>query len=156
MHLRFLLALVLLLAVAEQASAFPDSVSPDGARRYTCGAERESAEGCFNTWTKLTHQGRSEGWMPAYCSDQRDEYSQGHCYQGGVPWWWWVGAGRIGDPVFKEFWFRDYAGPEVNGFFRNDNLYGDARRLPGDLNCHQAKQSTFCMQPMRAPSNSPP
>ena len=92
MHLRLLIALALLLGVPESSVAAPDSVSPDGSRSYTCRDERESAEGCFNTWTKLTHQGRSEGWVPAYCSDQRDQYSQGHCYQGGVPWWWWVGA----------------------------------------------------------------
>jgi hypothetical protein len=156
MHLRLLIALALLLGVPESSVAAPDSVSPDGSRSYTCRDERESAEGCFNTWTKLTHQGRSEGWVPAYCSDQRDQYSQGHCYQGGVPWWWWVGAGRIGDPVLKEFWFRDYAGPEINGVFRNDNPYGDARRLPGELNCYQAKQSTFCMEHMRAPTDSQP
>ena len=64
MHLRLLIALALLLGVPESSVAAPDSVSPDGSRSYTCGAERESAEGCFNTWTKLTHQGRSEGWVP--------------------------------------------------------------------------------------------
>ena len=47
-------------------------------------------------------------------------------------------------------------GLEVNDVFRNDNSYGDARRLPGEVNCYQAKQSTFCMQPMRATSSSKP
>ncbi len=75
MHLRLLVALALLLGVAGPSVAALESVSPDGARRYSCGDERESAEGCFNTWTKLTHQGKSEGWVPAYCSDQRDQYS---------------------------------------------------------------------------------
>ena len=58
--------------------------------------------------------------------------------------------------MLKDFWFRDYAGPEENGVMRNDNPYGDARRLPGELNCYQAKASTFCMQLMRALSNSQP
>ena len=153
-----LFALAFVLGETGISAAFgaPDSVSPDGVRGYTCGHERESVEGCFNTWTKLTHQGKSEGWVPAYCSDQRDAYSQGHCYQGGVPWWWWNGEGHIGGSLLRDFWFRDYAGPEVNGVFRNDNSYGDARRLPGEVNCYQAKQSTFCMQPMRAPSSSKP
>ena len=147
-------ALILAAGLIESGHAAPDSISPDGLKTYSCGAERESAEGCFNKWTKLIHEGSSDGWMPAYCSDQPDGYSQGHCYQGGAPWWWWNGVGRIGDPVLKDFWFRDYAGSEENGVMRNDNPYGDASRLPGELNCYQAKESTFCMQPMRAPSKS--
>lgn len=136
---------VLLLA----AGMTPDSVSPDGQETYTCGPERQSASGCFNAWAKLTHEGKSGGWVPAYCSDRPDQYSTGHCYSGTVPWWWWNGSGRIGDPVLKDFWYRDYAGPVVNGVYRNNNAYGDAYRLPGKHHCYQAKQSTFCMEFMR-------
>ena len=124
-------------------------MSPDGKTKYSCGAERESAMGCFNTWTKRIHENKSSGWAPAYCNDQPDEYQNGYCFGGGVPWWWWKGSGRIGDPVLRDFWFRDYAGPEVNGVFRNDNSYGDARRLKGKLNCYMAKSTTFCMVPMK-------
>lgn len=153
MRMRLLLALAAISSGwVSTAVAAPDFISPDGTRTYSCGAERQSAEGCFNSWTKLIHEGKSEGWVPAYCSDQPDQDSQGHCDQGGVPWWWWNGTGRIGDAVLRDFWFRDYAGPEVNGVFRNDNPYGDARRLPGDLNCYQAKQSTFCMERMQPQS----
>jgi len=132
----------------------PDSVSPDGRHRYTCGVERQSVGGCFNAWTKLTHDGDFQGCVPAYCRDQSDAYSQGRCDQGGVAWWWWNGSGRIGDPVLKDFWFRDYAGPEVNGVVQNDHPYGDARRLPGSLNCYGAKGSIFCMQFMQPPAST--
>ena len=137
---------VLLLA----SGAAPDSLSPDGQRTYKCGRERQSAAGCFNAWTRLSHGGKTGEWVPAYCSDLPDEYSNGSCYGGGVPWWWWNGSGRIGDPVLKDFWFRDYAGPEVNGVFRNNNAYGDAHRLPGQHHCYKAKQSMFCMEFMQA------
>ena len=144
MHLAISMAVVLLAAEAGS-----DSLSPDGQSTDTCGRERLSASGCFNAWTKLTHEGRSGGWVPAYCSDQPDQYSSGSCYGGGVPWWWWNGNGRIGDPVLNDFWFRDYAGPEVNGVVRNNNSYGDAHRLPGQHHCYKAKESTFCMEFMR-------
>lgn len=111
----------LLMALVLNMAAVPVVAATDGPRTYVCGAERHSAEGCFNAWTKLTHGGMSGGWVHAYCSDQPDEYSTGHCYGGGVPWWWWNGSGKIGDPVLKDFWFRDYAGPEVNGVYQNNN-----------------------------------
>ena len=69
-------------------------------------------------------------------------------------------------PVFSEsgpfqegralaaFGARDYSGPEVNGVFRNGNDCGDVRRLPGDLNCYQANQSTFCMKTMQPQTRS--
>ena len=142
-------AVISMAVVVLAAGTVPDSLSPDGQRTYTCGRERLSAAGCFNTWTKLTHEGKSDGWVPAYCSDQPDQYSSGSCYGGGVPWWWWNGNGRIGDAVLNDFWFRDYAGPEVDGVFRNNNAYGNAQRLPGQHHCYKAKESTFCMEFMR-------
>ena len=80
MDLAISMAVVLLAA-----GAGSDSLSPDGQRTYTCGRERLSASGCFNAWTKLTRGGKSDGWAPAYCSDQPDQYSAGSCYGvGGV------------------------------------------------------------------------
>ena len=136
-------------AVVLAAGTALDSLSPDGQRTYTCGRERLSAAGCFNAWTKLTHEGKTDGWGPAYCRDQTDQYSSGSCHGGGVPWWWWNGNGRVGDAVLNDFWFRDYAGPEVDGVFRNNNAYGDAQRLPGQHHCYKAKESIFCMELMR-------
>lgn len=131
------------------AASAPIYNSPDGVKSYKCGSERKSVGGCYTFWARLTHDGEVGEWEPAYCRDQPDQYSTGECHAGGVAWWWWNGSGKIGDPVLKDFWFRDYAGPEVNGVYRNDNSYGDARRLPGEQNCYRAKQSTFCMEPIK-------
>ena len=49
--------LILSAGVIVPGRAAPDSMSPDGLQTYSCGAERESVEGCFNTWTKLIHEG---------------------------------------------------------------------------------------------------
>lgn len=132
----------------EASGINPKSTSPDGQKSYKCGTERNSAVGCFNAWTKIIHDGEEGEWEPAHCRDQPDQDSAGYCYGGGVPWWWWKGSGKIGDSQLNEFWFRDYAGPEVNGVFRNDNSYGDAHRLPGPNNCYKAKESIFCMKLM--------
>ena len=139
-------ACLVMAASAASGESLAETISPDGQARYACGAERDSAAGCFNAWTKISHDGRTGGWIPAYCRDQPDDYSTGHCYGGAVPWWWWNGSGRIGDAVLRDFWYRDYAGPEVNGVFRNNNSYGDAHRIPGPDHCYEAKGSVFCMQ----------
>ena len=47
------------------------------------------------------------------------------------------------------FWCGDGAGPGVDGVFRNNNAYGDAKRLPGQHHCYNAKENTFCMEFMR-------
>jgi len=38
------------------AVAVAETLSPDAQRMYMCGRERYSAAGCFNSWTKLTHE----------------------------------------------------------------------------------------------------
>jgi len=131
---------------SEALAATPVVTSPDGQLAYECGPERQSAEGCFNAWTKTILNGEEGKWVTAYCRDKPNAYNSGGCHGGGVPWWWWNGTGKIGDPVLKDFWFRDYAGPEINGVFRNDNYYGDARLIRGTSNCYKAKGSTFCMK----------
>ena len=132
--IRLVVAFLVMAASVASAESVTESVSPDGQARYACGAERDSAAGCFNAWTKISHDGRTGGWIPAYCRDQPDDYNTGHCY---------------GDSVLRDFWYRDYAGPEVNGVFRNNNSYGDAYRLPGPHHCYKAKGSVFCMQLMK-------
>ena len=132
--IRLVVAFLVMAASVASAESVTESVSPDGQARYACGAERDSAAGCFNAWTKISHDGRTGGWIPAYCRDQPDDYNTGHCY---------------GDAVLRDFWYRDYAGPEVNGVFRNNNSYGDAHRLPGPHHCYKAKGSVFCIQLMK-------
>ena len=106
-------------ASAASGESPAETVSPDGQARYLCGAERDSAAGCFNAWTRISHDGTTGGWIPAYCRDHPDGDNTGHCYGGAVPWWWWNGSGR-----------------------------DDAHRLPGPHHCYVAKGSVFCMQLM--------
>jgi len=131
-------------------AATPKVTSPDGEITYECGPERQSAAGCYNAWTKTILSGKEGNWVVAYCRDQPNEFNSGECHGGGVPWWWWKGKGKIGDPVLEDFWFRDYAGPRVNGVTRNDNHYGNAYLVLGSSTCYKAKESTFCMKFMNS------
>lgn len=116
--------------------------APDGHQEYFCTElQQGSAAGCYTHWTRTIHiNGRAGDWTPAICGDT-------WCNQGGVPWWWWK-EGKLGDPVLKDFWIRDYRRPN------NNNPYGDARRLPGKTNCYSAKERIICMEQMKDPARN--
>ena len=122
------------------------SVSPDGKTTYVCGDERESHSGCYTHWARMAGEGgRWDDWSPGWCPTGKKV--GGMCWGGGVAWWYWNGEGRIGDPVLKDFWVRDYA--NLDGRSNSpENSYGDARRLPGDDNCYQAREFRVCMVEM--------
>ena len=128
------------------------SWSPDHSTSYECGSEVDSAMGCFNTWVltegsvgdaSMDHQ-----WRPAKCINPSESSEGGLCYQGGVPWWYWS-RGDLGDPVLFNFVHRDYAGPMINGRWRNDTPKGNAKLHQSRNHCYVAMQQTFCMVPMR-------
>lgn len=122
------------------------SVAPDGKEVYACANERESHSGCYTHWVRsLGEKGGWGGWGPGWCPEERP--MGGMCWGGGVAWWYWKGPGKIGDPVLRDFWVRDYAnlddpsrGPE--------NPYGDAIKLPGKDNCYKAGSFKACMVAM--------
>ena len=134
--------LSLCLSVACSPSiAAEKSIAPDGATTYTCGLEKYSYIGCFDTWVRVTKQGNEGSWQPASCKDAL-------CYQGGVAWWYWLGKEKIGAPVLTDFWVRDYD-KTLNGGKSNENPYGDAVRIGGEIPCYAVKENTYCMKPMQ-------
>ena len=138
----FIAFLILYLCVASSPStAAEKSIAPDGATTYTCGLEKNSYIGCFDTWVRVTKQGKDGPWQPASCKE-------GMCFQGGVAWWYWHGKEEIGAPVLTDFWVRDYA-KTLHGGISNENPYGDAVKIDGEIPCYSVKQNIYCMKPMR-------
>ena len=91
--IRLVVAFLVMATSVASAESVREFVSPDGQARYACGAERDSAAGCYNNWTKISHDGSTEGWIPVYCREQPDDvHNTGHCYGGAVLW---------------DFWYRD-------------------------------------------------
>ena len=125
--------------------------SPDGKTTYQCGSESASAMGCFNYWVlmdgpKVSAEVKNR-WRPAKCSNPDGTPYQGLCYQGGVAWWYWQ-KGNIGDAVLYDFKHRDYAGPMINGIWRNDTPKGNARKDHSRPGCYIAMTETYCMVPL--------
>ena len=123
------------------ATAEEFSIAPDGVTTYTCGVEKNSYIGCFDTWIRVTKQGKDGPWQPASCKE-------GMCFQGGVAWWYWLGKEAIGAPLLTDFWVRDYD-KTLNGGRSNENPYGDAVRIDGKIPCYLVKKDIYCMKPMR-------
>jgi hypothetical protein len=117
--------------------------APDGVEEYICSELQESsAAGCYTHWTRTIYiNGKAWPWTPAICRESS-------CNQGGVPWWWW-NEGKLGEPVLKDFWIRDYKGP------KNNNPYGDAKRIPGESNCYSVQERIICMQRMEQSTARP-
>ena len=120
--------------------------SPDQKVTYICGAEKNSAMGCFTHWVKSIRPDLESDvyvdtgkWRPAACSSTREE--GGLCYQGGVAWWYWS-KGKIGDAELQDFVHRDYAGP------KNETNLGNAFLAINGGYCYTARRRTFCMIPM--------
>ena len=126
---------------AAASNAAEHSIAPDGVTTYTCGVEKNSYIGCFDTWVRVTKKGKDGPWQPASCKDAL-------CYQGGVAWWYWLGKEAIGAPVLTDFWVRDYD-KTLNGGRSNENPYGDAVRIDGEIPCYSVKKDIYCMKPMR-------
>ena len=151
-QLSALAALALVLPFnSAAANQVMESWSPDRAMHYSCGDEADSAMGCFNTWV-MTEGSVSDAsmdhlWRPVKCINPSESAEGGLCYQGGVAWWYWS-RGDLGDPVLFDFVHRDYAGPMVNGRWRNDTPKGDARLDGQRDHCYVAMKQTFCMVPM--------
>jgi hypothetical protein len=143
----FFIVAIQLLSITSQAAE--RSQSPDGSTTYKCGAEKQSAEGCFNYWVKSyspdlpKSAGTSDGkWLAAYCKYYNyDNYKSYLCFQGGVAWWYWT-SGAIGSQELKGFTHRDYSVPG------NDNLLGTAKQIKGSKGCYSVRGRTFCMVPM--------
>ena len=125
----------------DPATAEEYSIAPDGVIIYSCGVEKNSHIGCFDTWVRVTKQGKDGPWQPASCKE-------GLCFQGGVAWWYWRGKEAIGAPVLTDFWVRDYD-KTLNGGKSNENPYGDAVRINGEIPCYSVKQNIYCMKQMR-------
>jgi hypothetical protein len=143
----FIIVAIQLLSITSQAAE--RSQSPDGSTTYKCGAEKQSAMGCFNYWVKsyspdLPKRDRtSDGrWLAASCKYYNyDNYKSYLCFQGGVAWWYWT-SGAIGSQELKGFTHRDYSVPG------NDNLLGTAKQIKGSKGCYSVRGRTFCMVPM--------
>ena len=143
------LALQFNSALADQVEM---SWSPDRSVRYECGDEADSSIGCFNTWV-LTEGSVSDAsmdghWRPVKCINPSMSSDGGLCYQGGVAWWYWK-RGDLGDPILFDFVHRDYAGPMIDGRWRNDTPKGDARLDRNRDGCYVAMKQTYCMVPMQ-------
>ena len=143
------LALQFNSALADQVEM---SWSPDRSVRYECGDEADSSIGCFNTWV-LTEGSVSDAsmdghWRPVKCINPSMSSDGGLCYQGGVAWWYWK-RGDLGDPILFDFVHRDYAGPMIDGRWRNDTPKGDARLDRNRDSCYVAMKQTYCMVPMQ-------
>jgi hypothetical protein len=136
--LLFSLALFHAVLPVALSSSEVDSVSPDGVRFYKCEDERSSSEGCYSFWLKSIWKGDSQGWRTGYCPGDSRGFL---CYQGGVAWWYWK-SGKIGDPILKGFFHRDYQSPG------DDTYLGDAILVSKENFCYLAAGRTFCMKPM--------
>jgi hypothetical protein len=137
------------LYVNWQTSAAERSISPDGKETYLCGDERASHSGCYTHWVRTADENDRWGnWAPGWCPSEQTK--GGMCWGGGVAWWYWKGAGQIGDPVLKDFWVRDYAGLD-DPSKGQENPHGDAKRISGQGNCYQASSFKVCMAEMNPP-----